>query len=208
MTSDITKLDFALGKLPIAYPARPGPLAGTLLYDSICATAHNAFRDELHDQSSLAPKSQPGRRAVVILTDGDDNGSIKNRDEATECAQLANITVYIALYTFHDPGSQEEDDPRVRIASRIKLYGRTNMERISRATGGRVFVVSKALPIERIYAQIESDLRSQYRIGYTPPSFTPGSYHALELKTRDKHMKVQARIGYYTPKDAPPVKSP
>ena len=200
MTPDVAKLEFALGKLSVPYPARPGPLAGTLLFDSICATAHNAFGDDLRDPADPHPNSQPGRRAVVILTDGEDNGSIKNRDEATECAQLANIAVYTALYTGHDPGPREEDDPRVRIASSVPLRGRTTMERISRATGGRVFIVGRPLPIERIYAQIQDDLRRQYRIGYTPPASPPGKYHLLELKPRDKHYKIQSRIGYYTPK--------
>jgi len=199
MTSDPAKLETALGKLSLLYPPREGPLAGTLLMDAICGTAHNAFRDELHDAADPQHQSQPGRRALVILTDGEDNGSIKTRDEATDCAQRANIAVYTALYTAHDPGAQEEDDPRVHVLPRTHLMGRTTMERISRSTGGRVFVVSKSLSIEHIYAQIQADLRSQYRLGYTPPPALPGSYHVLELKPRDRHSKIQSRAGYYTP---------
>ena len=199
MTSDLARLDLALGKFTLIFSPRPGPPAGTLLYDAICGTAHNAFLDQFHDQAQAAPTARPGRRAIVILTDGEDNGSIKKRDEAAECAQRANITVYTALYTTRDPGPLENDDPRVEVPPYIHLMGRTVMERISRATGGRVFVVSKKLPIERIYAQIQEDLRRQYRIGYTPPPSAPGNSHVLELKPRDKRFKIQARVGYYTP---------
>jgi VWFA-related protein len=199
MTSDLTKLESALSKLTVLYPARPGPVAGTLLFDSLCGTAHNAFLDRFHDASQAAPVAPAGRRAVVILTDGEDNGSTKIRDEAIECAQNANITVYTALYTSREQFTDERDDPRVHVFPHEHLPGRTNMERISRATGGRVFVVSKKLPIEQIYAQIQEDLRRQYRIGYTPPPSEPGSYHLLELKPLDKRFKIQARVGYYTP---------
>jgi VWFA-related protein len=188
MTTNLPALESALAKLPMIFPARPGPLAGTLLFDAICGTAHNAFSKDL------------GRRAVVILTDGEDNGSTKTRDEAIECAQIADISIYTALYTTRDPINDERFDPRVHVYPHEHLPGRTNMERISRATGGRVFLVSKKLPIESVYAQIAADLRSQYRLGYTPPPSKPGSYHELELKPRDKHAKVQTRIGYYTPK--------
>src|SRR6202035_3685813 len=109
-----------------------------LLFDSVCETAHDAFGELPH----RGFKSRPGHRAMVILTDGDDYGSVKSLDEAIACAQAANVAVYTALYTAHDPGPQYEDDPHVRVSRRTRLEGRTNMERISRATGGRVFVVS------------------------------------------------------------------
>jgi hypothetical protein len=59
--------------------------------------------------------------------------------------------------------------------------------------------VSHDLPIDKIYAQIEADLRTQYRLGYTPPASAPGKYHALDVQAKGKHMKVQVRAGYYTP---------
>jgi VWFA-related protein len=196
MTADLSLLGNALGRLPAPHPPRPNPDAGTLLFDGVCETAHDAFGEPSHKGF----KSRPGHRALIILTDGDDNGSVKGLDEAIACAQASNIAVYTALYTSRDPGPQDEDDPRMHVSRHTRLMGRTNMERISRATGGRVFIVSRKLPIELIYTQIQEDLRSQYRIGYTPPSFVPGSYHTLQLKPRDKHFKIQARIGYYTPK--------
>jgi VWFA-related protein len=188
MTTSLSALQAALGRLSLQYPARVGPPAGTLLFDGICGIAEGAFS-----------KSRT-RRALIILTDGEDNGSLKNRDDATTCAQRADVAVYTALYTSRDPGPQEEDDPRVRILSREHLMGRTIMERISRATGGRLFVVTPQMPIEKIYAQIEQDLRMQYRIGYTPPPSAPGTFHELAFKPVDKHLKAQTRIGYYTPK--------
>ena len=188
MTAKLDALDSALNKLPLIYPPRPGVDGGTLLFDAICDVAHNAFSKE------------SARRAVVILTDGEDDGSIGTRDEAIECAQRTNLAVYTALYTEHDHFDDERFDPRIHVSAHEQLPGRTNMERISRATGGRVFIVSKKLPIEHIYATIEHDLRSEYRLGYTPPLSRPGKYHMLELRSRVKHSKIQTRVGYYAPK--------
>jgi VWFA-related protein len=187
MTANLHALDSALGKLPEIYPPRPGVDGGTLLFDAICDAAHNAFSKE------------STRRAVVILTDGEDDGSTGTRDDAIECAQRTNLAVYTALYTTHDHSDEDRFDPRIHVSARERLPGRTNMERISRATGGRVFIVGKKLPIEHIYAAIERDLRSEYRLAYTPPPSRPGRYHKLELKSSVKHSKIQTRIGYYTP---------
>ncbi len=73
------------------------------------------------------------------------------------------------------------------------------MRQVSNATGGRLFIVTTGTPIERIYAEIEADMRTQYRIGYTPPNSPPNQFHKIELKTRDQLISVQARTGYYTP---------
>jgi VWFA-related protein len=71
------------------------------------------------------------------------------------------------------------------------------LERISRETGGRLFEVSKKEPIDKIYAQIEEELRNQYSIGYpVAKDATPG-YHKLSLTAKKKDLIVQARDGYY-----------
>jgi VWFA-related protein len=78
--------------------------------------------------------------------------------------------------------------------------GRDVLNALSNATGGRVFTVSNKTPLDLIYTQIADDMRLQYQIGYTPPPSPPGSYHKIELKPKEKHMTVQARQGYYSPK--------
>jgi hypothetical protein len=82
-------------------------------------------------------------------------------------------------------------------------YGVDVMREISQATGGRLFVVSPQLPITKIFEQIEEDMRSQYRFGFTPVPSKPLQYHSLDLKTVDKTMSLQTRTGYYSPSDKP-----
>jgi VWFA-related protein len=76
--------------------------------------------------------------------------------------------------------------------------GKKVLARISKETGARMFEVSKKLPIDKIYAQIQEELRSQYSLGYTPegPDAEIG-YHKLQLTTKQKDLMVQARDGFY-----------
>jgi VWFA-related protein len=77
--------------------------------------------------------------------------------------------------------------------------GKKVLERISTETGGRLFQVSKKLPIDQIYAQIEEELRNQYGLGYAPNPANPGAgYHKIHLTTNQKDLTVQARNGYYS----------
>lgn len=77
--------------------------------------------------------------------------------------------------------------------------GKKVLERLSKETGGRMYEVSKKESIEQIYASITEELRSQYTLAYTPDKANPGSgFHKIELTTRDKHLTVQTREGYYS----------
>ncbi|WP_158821248.1 VWA domain-containing protein [Granulicella sp. S156] len=175
MTSDVAKLQSSLKLLTAPIPQNPK--VGTLLFDAICITAQKVVSKE------------PGRRAIVILTDGDDDGSTNNLASAIHEAQLADVAVYSVLYTPEAFGGS--------------IHGHTSgvdiMRQISNATGGRLFIVTTGTPIERIYAEIEADMRTQYRIGYTPPDSPPHQFHKIELKARDQLISVQARTGYYSP---------
>ena len=76
--------------------------------------------------------------------------------------------------------------------------GKKILERISKATGARLFEVSKKQAIEQIYDQIQEELRNQYSLGYTPDRADAGvGYHQIRLKTKQKDLIVQARDGYY-----------
>ena len=182
VTSELPALEHALTLLQLPHPPRPGPGGGgTLLWDAVCAAAQQ-----------VAGK-QPGRRALVVMTDGDDNGSTATLDQAIELAQTADTAVYSVLYS--------DDTPQDAFHSRLRfgLSGSEAMQHLSQATGGRYFRVSRSLPIDKIYSQIEQDLRGQYRLGYTPPPSAPNKYHSIEIQAAGKHLKVQARAGYYTP---------
>ena len=175
MTADVPQLQNSLKLLTAPIPQNPK--VGTLLFDSICITA-----------KKIASK-EPGRRAIVILTDGEDDGSTNTLVSAIHEAQLADVAIYSILYTPEAFGGS--------------IHGHTAgvdvMRQLSTATGGRLFIVTWGTPIERIYAAIEADMRTQYRIGYTPPDSPPNQFHKIDLKARDQLISVQARTGYYTP---------
>ena len=76
--------------------------------------------------------------------------------------------------------------------------GQDLLEKLAASTGGRVYTVSQTLGLREIYADIASDLRLQYEVGYTPPAdVQPDSYHRLDLKAKDKKLVVQARKGFF-----------
>jgi len=188
MTNQVQALENSLGFLSM--PHAPAAAAtsrgggGTLLYDAIIAA------------SQIELGKERGRRAMVILTDGEDNGSVYNLQQATAAAQRADVVVYSVLYSaeaFMSGVSQRPMNPS-------RVNGREVLNSLSNATGGRVFTVDHKTPLDLIFTQIADDMRLQYQIGYTPPDSEPGSYHKIELKPKAKHLAVQARVGYYTPK--------
>jgi len=170
MTSNKTTLEHGLAYLTQAHDAI-GVMGhgGTLLYDSIFGVARLEFGAAM------------GRRAMVVLTDGGDNGSRKSRKDAIREAQRAGVMIYTIYYS---NGGGDED----------------GLKEISAATGGREFAVSEKLTLADIYASIAADLRQCYELGYAPPDKRPDKYHKIELKMTDKKLTVQAREGYYTPK--------
>jgi VWFA-related protein len=89
---------------------------------------------------------------------------------------------------------------RNRFPQEQRPDGKKVLEQISKETGGRVFEVSGKDTVDKIYAQIEEELRNQYSLGYTPDRADPGAgYHKIALKTKQKELIVQAREGYYSP---------
>jgi VWFA-related protein len=150
------------------------PRGGTLLYDAVNLVA----RDKL--------TKQPGRKTMVLITDGEDNGSIVNLETARKAAQQSDAVVY---------GIHYEDGSR---SSQHGSSGIAALEKLSAPTGGRTFHVSKKTPLEAIFAMIQEEMRSQYGLGYksTNPA-TDGGFRRLEVKSSRPGLKVQARAGYY-----------
>jgi VWFA-related protein len=172
---------------------------GTLFYDAVFLASDDLM------------KKQQGRKALIVLTDGDDRGSRETLEQAVEAAQRADTIVYSILFTdpdgpghftggFGGPwGGRHGGWGGSRLPMPLGNDGKKVLEKISRETGGRMFEVSKKEPIEKIYAQIEEELRNQYSLGFTPqrPADAPVSYHKLHVATKQKDLKVQARAGYY-----------
>ncbi len=167
-----TVANYANGTIPSI-----GKPKGTLLYDAIDLAANEKLRPEA------------GRKALVLLTNGVDEGSQTRIEPAIEAAQKANAIVYVLL--IQDPG----------------LYGvveETNdrpMQKLAHATGGQVFKIgSNGRKMQTAFEEIETELRTQYLATYTPThSATDGTWRRIQIACRQQSqsLKVQARQGYY-----------
>jgi VWFA-related protein len=170
--------------------------AGTLLYDTIYLAS-----DELMGK-------QHGRKAVIILSDGVDHGSKESLTTAIEMAQRSDTVVYSILFKGEaalgpmggrtGPGGGRRGGPGGGYPQQDRPDGKKVLQQISYETGGRLFEVSKKETVDKIYAQIEEELRNQYSIGYPPDKNAGAGYHKIQLSTKQKDLTVQARDGYYS----------
>jgi VWFA-related protein len=188
------------------YP-QGGGRGGTALYDSIYLASNEVI------------KKQTGRKALILLTDGVDNGSKETLGMAIESAQRADTLVYSILFADANaygspmgpimgpgmgrrrmgyPGGYPPGGGYPQGGNRAD--GKKVLEQIALETGGRFFQVSRSKPLDKIYAEIEEELRNQYNIGFTSdrPPESGGSYRKVQLTTKKKDLIVQARDGYYT----------
>src|SRR5579864_150245 len=154
---------------------RPG--GGTALYDAL----YFACRDKL----LKAPKSITVRRAIILLSDGEDNQSHVTREEAIEMAQRAEAIVYTISTN----------------VSGTKGPGDKVMERIADATGGRAFFPFQIRDVANAFAEIQDELRSQYAVSYKPANLkADGHYRTIEIVANDKkNLRVRSRRGWYAP---------
>jgi VWFA-related protein len=154
---------------------RPG--GGTALYDAL----YFACRDKL----LKAPKSSTVRRAIILLSDGEDNQSHVTREEAIEMAQRAEAIVYTISTN----------------VSGTKGAGDKVLERIADATGGRPFFPFQIRDVANAFAEIQDELRSQYAVSYKPADLkADGHYRTIEIVANDrKNLRVRSRRGWYAP---------
>jgi len=165
LTSDVRLLDGGLKRAKI----NPNP-KGELLYDGIYLASTEVL------------SKQVGRKAMVALTDGQDEGSRVKLRDAVEAAQKADAICYVLLVH----ASQD-------------AAGTAEMRQLAEATGGRVIEVDNPHKIGDALRQISSELRSQYSLGYTPEnSKRDGTFRKIEIKSKNGY-KIQARRGYYAP---------
>jgi VWFA-related protein len=179
--------------------------AGTQLYDAVYLASNEVM------------KKQKGRKAVFVLTDGVDRGSKETLESAIEAAQRADTSVYSIYFSGGEsnfnrgyghgggmgrgggwPGGGGGGGRRYPQQGE-RPDGKKVLERLSSETGGRLYEISKKLPIDQAYASAEEELRNQYSLGYTPtPANTGAGYHRIQLTVNQKDDTVQARDGYYT----------
>jgi VWFA-related protein len=150
---------------------------GTALYDAV----YRACRDKLIKTQT----DRPVRRAIIVISDGEDNQSEVSKGQALEMAQRAEVIIY-AIST---------DD------SGLILRGDKALQELAEATGGRAFFPFKMKDITRSFAAIEDELRSQYVVSYRPADFdADGRYRTIEITALKKDLQVRARKGYYAPR--------
>jgi len=167
-TAPLRKALTALRAVPFrGLPSDGGAMPSTLLYDAVY-------------QSAMAKlKGVPGRKAMIIISDGLDNGSRKHLDEAVEAVQATDTIVYGICYESGFPGCDF-------------------LTAMADPTGGRMFKAGKKIPLAAIFQTIEDELRSQYALGYVPvKQERGGAFRKLEVRVRVKGLKVRARKGYY-----------
>ncbi len=174
LVSDLSDDPELLGKA--IRDLRPG--GGTALYDAI----FYACRDKL----ALDQPKDKFRRAIIVLSDGDDNQSRVTRDQALEMAQKADVVVYAISTNI----------------SRIENDGDKVLRYLAAETGGQAFFPFKVQDLSQSFENIANELRHQYNIFYRPePLVTDGLYHPVTLKVKTrKDLVVRARKGYYAPR--------
>jgi len=186
-TNDVHRLKAALNKARVntgggggslpglgGGPIPTGTPRGTLLYDAVYLAAHDQLAHEV------------GRKAMILLTDGEDQGSQLRIRDAIEAAQKSDSIVYVILIA--DRG----------FYGGFGYSGDSEMKKLAGETGGRVIEVgNKVDKLKEAFDQIANELRSQYNLGYTPTNSTQdGSFRKLELRSKQGY-KIQTRSGYY-----------
>lgn len=211
LTSSRKKLEDALAELETSEPQRQrgqrgggypgggrrgGGGGGTELYDAVLLAS-----DELM-------KKQTGRKALVLLTDGVDNGSKVPLARAVESAQLADTLVYGIRIADPDANGNNFGRRRGGMYGRgapppyvygDRIDGKKVLQRLCQPTGGTYFDVTNKQPIDAIYSQLQEELRNQYSLGYTSDRTSAGpGYRRIHLAVKRDGASVQTRDGYYT----------
>jgi VWFA-related protein len=163
-----------IGQGPVPVHGTP---KGTLLYDAVVLASNEKMRTENE------------RKAMILLTDGGDQGSRYKLADAIAAAQKANTIIYVLLIA----------DRGFYGGMSFGYNGPAEMKRLSEATGGRMIDVGNNGPkMEAAFRQIEDELRTQYVASYTPTNTKlDGSYRKLDIECNGDGLKVQSRKGYY-----------
>ena len=189
-TRDVHRLQAALNKVKInsgvssgggipglgGGPVPTHNTPGTVLYDAVYLSANEMLSKEV------------GRKAMVLLTDGEDEGSKLKIKDAIEAAQKADAIIYVLLCA----------DRGAYFGMGVGYSGESEMRKLTEETGGRVINVgNKFDKLKEAFDQIAAELRSQYSVGYTSTNTNQdGGYRKLEIKSKQSY-KIQTRAGYY-----------
>lgn len=157
-------------------PAGSSGAVGTALHDAVYLACDEMFR------------GQVGRKALVIISDGNDSGSKTKLDQAIEAAHRADVVIFSIRYF----------DRGFYMRYGQGFGGAGSLRRISRDTGGSLFEVNGRNTLSDVFDKINEEMRNQYSIGYSPKrDLSIRGFRKIKLRTRQKSLKVQAREGYY-----------
>jgi VWFA-related protein len=170
-TSSAPVLEGALARLHAipfrGLPPTGQPMPGTLLYDAIYGTAHQKLQ------------GIPGRKVLVVISDGLDNGSVKKLEEAVAAAETTNTIVYGICYQAGFAGCNFLND-------------------LAEPAGGRAFKVTVKTSLSEIFQIIEAEMRSQYALGYVPTNrLHDGTFRRLQVRLHQPGLRVHTRKGYF-----------
>lgn len=166
----------AQGPLPSTFPSSGG--GATHLYDAIWLASNDLM------------KPQVGRKVLILLTDGQDQGSKESLKSALEAAQRADVMVY----------SIDIVDRAFYGLTNIGFRGDSVLKSLSEDTGGEVIRVTRKTDAAAAFQEIADELRTQYLLGYTPTNTTrDGTFRRIRVRVQDGDYRVQARRGYYAP---------
>jgi VWFA-related protein len=150
---------------------------GTALWDAV----YFACRDKLMKE----PATSAVRRAIILVSDGDDNQSRVLRKEAVDMAQRAEVIIYTISTSLMNTHTKGDD----------------NLKALAEATGGRAFFPVKLDDVVAAFDDIQQELRSQYSVSYRPEQFEAnGQFRPVQIVADSKKYKVRAKKGYYVPK--------
>jgi VWFA-related protein len=172
------------GPIPNTGPVpQMGPPKGTLLFDAVYLASNEKLRTEA------------GRKALILITDGEDEGSYYKLRDALEAAQKADAIIYSIYYV--DRGFYMR-------YGMVAGGGASDLKKMSEETGGHMFTVDRKHPLNEIFREIQDEMRNQYSIGYVPTNpKRDGQFRTIQIKVDNPDYRVQARSGYYaTPNDA------
>jgi VWFA-related protein len=216
LTSSRSKLEHALDDVQLPDDARPqlrggggggypggggggrrSNQPGTTMYDAVQLASDELMRKRM------------GRKALILLTDGVDNGSKDTLSQAIEAAQRTDTLVYSIWFTGDEQQQSMQPSfggggfgrhrggggyPQRQVQG---PDGKKILQQISRETGGGFYEVGKKLSIDQIYDRIEEELRNQYSLGFTPDKTDSFGFHKIAVTVKQKGLIVQTREGYY-----------
>lgn len=158
-----------LNTLSAASALAPG--GQTALYDALRAAAKYDVM--------IAEETRLVRRVIILLSDGEDNDSIHSLDDAIAAAQMNDVSIY--AITVHSSAYRPGDGVLAALAD---------------ATGGRAFVLPNLKNLDRVFSEIQSELRSQYLVSFRPAGGEQCGFHALTVRTHNPNLHVRVRRGY------------